>query len=107
MTRLLAVHPDLDAVFVGSDNMAAGALRALKAHGRRIPDDVALVGFDDLAIAQQTEPSLTTMSQPIRALGHEMATMLIRLMEGENPSPIILPTRLVVRGSAPAALLST
>lgn len=107
MTRLLAAHPELDAVFVGSDNMAAGAIRALKAHGRRIPDDVAVVGFDDLAIAQQTEPSLTTMSQPIRALGHEMATMLIRLMEGEDPSPIILPTRLVVRGSAPAALPST
>ena len=101
MSRLLAAHPDLDAVFVGSDNMAAGALRALKAHGRSIPGDVAVVGFDDLAIAQQTEPPLTTMSQPIRALGQEMATMLIRLMDGEDPSPIILPTRLVVRGSAP------
>ena len=101
MTALLAAHPDLDAVFVASDNMAAGAVRALQANGRSVPEDVAVVGFDDLAIAQQTAPALTTISQPIHALGHEMATMLLRLMDGESPSPIILPTRLVVRGSAP------
>lgn len=103
MTALLAAHPDLDAVFVASDNMAAGAVRALQAHGMSVPEDVAVVGFDDLSIAQQTSPALTTISQPIRSLGHEMATMLLRLMEGESPSPIILPTRLVVRDSAPAA----
>lgn len=103
MTALLAAHPDLDAVFVGSDNMASGAIKALQEHGRSVPVDVAVVGFDDLAVAQQTTPALTTVSQPIRALGHEMATMLLRLMDGETPSPIILPTRLVVRDSAPGA----
>ncbi|MEP7765933.1 LacI family DNA-binding transcriptional regulator [Sanguibacter sp. 25GB23B1] len=102
MTRLLSRHPDLDGVFVGSDNMAAGAIGALKAHGRAVPADVAVVGFDDLDVARQTDPALTTVSQPIRALGHEMATMLIRLMNGERPSPIILPTHLVVRASAPS-----
>ncbi|WP_102160527.1 LacI family DNA-binding transcriptional regulator [Zhihengliuella halotolerans] len=102
MTALLEKHPDLDGVFVGSDNMAAAAMRVLKAHGRSVPEDVVVAGFDDLAIAQQTEPSLTTVSQPIRALGQEMALMLMRLIEGENPSPIILPTHLVVRESAPA-----
>ncbi|WP_229872143.1 LacI family DNA-binding transcriptional regulator [Promicromonospora soli] len=101
MARLLAAHPDIDGVFAASDNMAAGALRALKAEGRRIPDDVAVVGFDDLEIARHTEPALTTISQPIRGLGQEMATMLVRLISGETPTPIILPTRLVVRGSAP------
>lgn len=106
MTKLLGDHPDLDAVFVGSDNMAAAAVRVLKAHGRSVPEDVMVVGFDDLAIAQQTEPTLTTVSQPIKALGLEMAMMLIRLIEGENPSPIILPTRLVVRESAPLPLIS-
>lgn len=102
MTKLLAAHPDLDAVFVGSDNMAAGAVRALKAHGRSIPEDVAVVGFDDLGTAAQTDPPLTTVSQPVHTLGHEMASMLIRMIDGESPSPIILPTRLVVRASAPA-----
>ncbi len=103
MERLLAVHPDIDGVFCASDNIAAGALRTLRAAGRRVPEDVAVVGFDDLDIARQTEPALTTVSQPIRALGHEMATMLVRLIEGDSPTPIILPTHLVVRGSAPAA----
>jgi DNA-binding LacI/PurR family transcriptional regulator len=101
MERLLAAHPDVDGVFAASDNMAAGALRALKAAGRRVPDDVAVVGFDDLEIARHTEPALTTISQPIRGLGQEMATMLVRLIDGESPTPVILPTRLVVRGSAP------
>jgi DNA-binding LacI/PurR family transcriptional regulator len=102
MARLLAAHPDLDAVFAASDNIAAGALRALRAAGRRVPEDVAVVGFDDLEVARHTEPELTTVSQPIRAFGQEMATMLVRLIAGERPTPIILPTRLVVRGSAPA-----
>ncbi|MGN5734676.1 LacI family DNA-binding transcriptional regulator [Arthrobacter psychrochitiniphilus] len=102
MTKLLDDHPDLDAVFVGSDNMAAAAVRVLKARGRSIPEDVMVVGFDDLAIAQQTEPTLTTVSQPIRALGQEMAMMLVRLIAEESPNPIILPTHLVVRESAPS-----
>jgi DNA-binding LacI/PurR family transcriptional regulator len=99
MTRLLAAYPGLDAVFAASDNMAAGALRVLRAHGRSVPDQVGVVGFDDLQIAQCTDPQLTTIHQPIRALGHEMAKMLISLIAGERPSPLILPTRLVVRGS--------
>ena len=101
MTRLLEAHPDIDGVFAASDNMAAGAIRALRAAGRSVPEDVAVVGFDDLDVARQTDPPLTTVSQPIRGLGHEMATMLVRLIEGDSPTPIILPTHLVVRDSAP------
>ncbi|MHA7176173.1 LacI family DNA-binding transcriptional regulator [Arthrobacter sp. Sr24] len=103
MTKLLDDHPDLDAVFVGSDNMAASAVRVLKSRGRNVPEDVMVVGFDDLGIAQETEPTLTTVSQPIKALGQEMAMMLMRLIDGESPSPMILPTHLVVRESAPAS----
>ncbi|QHT57557.1 LacI family transcriptional regulator [Cellulomonas sp. H30R-01] len=103
MTRLLAAHPDVDGVFAASDNMASGALRALKDAGRRVPEDVAVVGFDDLEIARHTDPALTTVSQPIRGLGQEMATMLVRLIDGDSPTPILLPTHLVVRGSAPGA----
>lgn len=102
MTRLLASHPRLDAVFAASDTMAAGALRALRAHGRSVPGDVAVVGFDDLAIARQVDPPLTTVRQPFHAFGQEIASMLLREMTGARHSPLILPTQLVVRDSAPA-----
>jgi DNA-binding LacI/PurR family transcriptional regulator len=99
MTRLLCAHPDLDAVFAASDSMAAGALRALQAAGRSVPGDVAVVGFDDHVLARLTSPQLTTVAQPIKQLGAEMAKMLISLIDGEQPGPLILPTRLVVRES--------
>ncbi|MFD6418947.1 LacI family DNA-binding transcriptional regulator [Streptomyces sp. NPDC060194] len=97
--RLLAAYPDLDAVVAGSDNMAAGAMRGLKAYGRSVPDDVSVVGFDDLSTALHTDPQLTTVHQPIQALGGEMARMLTALIGGEEPSPLILPTHLVQRAS--------
>jgi DNA-binding LacI/PurR family transcriptional regulator len=100
MKALLDTHPDLDAVFVANDNMAAGALRVLRDCGRSVPGDVAVVGFDDLETARHTDPPLTTVHQPIRALGREMARMLAALLSGQEPSPLILATRLVVRGSA-------
>ncbi len=99
--RLLAAHPELDGLFAASDNMAAGALRTLKAHGRSVPEDVAVVGFDDLPIARHTDQPLTSVHQPIQALGHEMAKMLVGLIHGERPSALILPTRLTIRESAP------
>ncbi|QKW23892.1 LacI family DNA-binding transcriptional regulator [Kitasatospora sp. NA04385] len=102
MDRLLDAHPRLDAVFAASDNMAIGALQALRRRGRRVPEDVAVVGFDDLAGARVANPPLTTVHQPVRALGHEMARMLVSAIEGQDPSPLILPTRLTVRESAPA-----
>lgn len=100
MTRLLARCPDLDAVFAESDNMAAGAIRALKAAGKSVPGDVAVIGFDDLPVARTTDPALTTIHQPVQALGQEMAKMLLALMDGERPTPLLLPTHLVVRRSA-------
>jgi DNA-binding LacI/PurR family transcriptional regulator len=102
MDRLLNADPQLDAVFAASDNMAAGALRTLRAHGRTVPDDVALVGFNDHLIARHTNPPLTTVNQPIEQLGREMGRMLLDLIDGGRPSPLILPTRLIVRESAPA-----
>lgn len=99
MERLLEADPELDAVFAHSDTMAAGALRTLRRLGRRVPDDVAVVGFDDLPWARHTAPPLTTVNQPIRALGAEMARMLIALIGGNKPSSLVLPTRLVVRSS--------
>lgn len=100
MAVLLANHPDLDGVFAANDNMAAGALRILRAAGRAVPADVAVVGFDDLTVAQVADPPLTTVHQPVTALGREMARMLVTLINGQDPTPLILPTRLVTRSSA-------
>src|SRR5215831_5394759 len=72
MRTLLEDDPRLDAVFVASDLMADGALRTLRQAGRRVPDDVAVVGFDDVEIARYTEPTLTTVRQPIHDLGRAM-----------------------------------
>lgn len=101
MERLLTAHPDIDAVFAAGDNMALGALRALRRHGLSVPHDVALVGFDDLAGAPYADPPLTTVHQPVRALGREMARMLVDAIDGQDPSPLILPTHLTIRASAP------
>ncbi|MFH9671915.1 LacI family DNA-binding transcriptional regulator [Streptomyces sp. NPDC017405] len=100
MAALLAEHPLLDGVFAANDNMGAGALRTLRAAGRPVPAAVSVVGFDDLAAARIADPPLTTVHQPVEALGREMARMLVALIGGQDPTPLILPTRLVIRSSA-------
>jgi DNA-binding LacI/PurR family transcriptional regulator len=100
MRALLNAHPDLDAVVTANDNMAAGALPVLRDAGRTVPGDVAVVGFDDLPIAVHTSPSLTTVHQPVQALGREATRMLVELLDGGRPEPFILPTKVVVRESA-------
>ncbi|MGW5420508.1 LacI family DNA-binding transcriptional regulator [Streptomyces sp. NPDC003943] len=100
MAALLANHPEVDGVFAAGDNMGVGALRTLRQAGRAVPGDVAVVGFDDLAVARLADPPLTTVHQPIEGLGREMARMLVALINGQDPTPLILPTRLVTRASA-------
>jgi DNA-binding LacI/PurR family transcriptional regulator len=101
MRHLLNDDPALDAVFVASDLMADGALRTLREAGRRVPDDVAVIGFDDAEFARYTDPPLTTVRQPIIEIGREMVRLLLRLAEGEPvEDALILPTHLVVRDSA-------
>jgi DNA-binding LacI/PurR family transcriptional regulator len=100
MERLLERSPDLDAVFVASDLMADGALAALDRAGRRVPDDVAVGGFDDSSIAPATRPPLTTVRQPWNRISAEMVRLLLALIAGEPPSSVILPTELVTRTSA-------
>ena len=102
MWRLLDQRPGLDAVFVASDIMAAGALHALRRAGRRVPEDVAVIGFDDLPLAQHTQPPLTTIRQPLERVGAVAAQRLIAALDGGNtdvPDPV-LPTTLVARASA-------
>ena len=102
MCRLLARCPDLDAVFCASDLIAAGALRALGAAGRSVPGDVAVVGFDDSAVATSTTPRLTTVRQPVEEMGREMARLLLASIDdpGAVGRRIILATELVVRQSS-------
>jgi DNA-binding LacI/PurR family transcriptional regulator len=100
MSRLLDQRPGVDAVFVASDIMAAGALHALRRAGRRVPDDVAVVGFDDLPLAQHTRPPLTTVRQPLERVGAAAARRLLSDMDGtDEPGDPILPTTLVSRAS--------
>lgn len=101
MSRLLDHRPNLDAVFVASDLMAMGVLHALKRAGRRVPEDVAVVGFDDLPMAAYTEPPLTTVRQPVEELGAASARRLVSTIEGraEDSAMHVLPTTLIVRRS--------
>jgi LacI family transcriptional regulator len=102
MQQLLPWEPD--AVFIASDPMAVGALRALRETGRRVPDDVALVGFDDAPVATYTDPSLTTVRQPVYDMGVNAVNLLLRLIEEETAGPlsVVLPTELVLRASCGA-----
>jgi DNA-binding LacI/PurR family transcriptional regulator len=102
MSALLEREPRLDAVFAASDLMAGGALRALRAAGRRVPGDVALVGFEDAPVAGQTEPPLTTVHQPVEEMGRRMAELLIaRISRQPVGDPhVLLDTHLVRRASA-------
>jgi DNA-binding LacI/PurR family transcriptional regulator len=98
--RLLAQRPDVDAVVAGSDLAAFGVVRALLRAGRRVPDDVAVVGFDDIPDAAGHHPALTTVRQPIADLGNAMSRLLLDRIEGRTPPhSTVLPVELVVRES--------
>jgi DNA-binding LacI/PurR family transcriptional regulator len=102
MRELLGRRSDLDAVFAASDTMAAAVVRVLQEHGRRIPDDVAVVGFDDSPAALTTRPELSTVRQPIEAMGREMARLLLHRIDhpGDATSQVVFATELVVRESS-------
>lgn len=102
MSLLIEATPELDGVFIASDLMAIGALRALRESGRRVPDDVAVVGFDDAPLAAYADPPLTTVRQPVERLGQEMVRLLLHRLSDPRglPRAVVLPTELVVRSSA-------
>jgi len=101
MSRLLELPEPPTAVFAAADLMAVGALAAIGRSGRRVPDDVALVGFDDILLAGLTQPALTTLRQDKQGLGAAAGEALVALMEedGDAQAAITLPVELVVRGS--------
>jgi DNA-binding LacI/PurR family transcriptional regulator len=102
MRILLDRVPDLDAVFAASDLMAIGAMRALRAAGRSVPGDVAVVGFDDSHAARLATPQLTSVRQPMEEIGRSLARLLLNEVRnpGHRSASLIVPTELIVRESS-------
>jgi len=107
MLELLAHMPSLTAIFVLNDLMALGALEAVRSLGRAVPEDISIVGFDDIPFAALANPPLTTVGQPIRQLGEQAADLLLSVVEHGSgagaetaPPSVLLPNQLIVRQSS-------
>ncbi|MEU4037341.1 LacI family DNA-binding transcriptional regulator [Streptomyces collinus] len=102
MADLLAQHPGLDGVFAANDLMAQGACQVLREQGRRVPEDVAVVGFDDSTVAVTCRPRLTTVRQPVEEMAADMARLLDEHIHGTRTAPtsVVFDPELVVRDSA-------
>jgi LacI family repressor for deo operon, udp, cdd, tsx, nupC, and nupG len=99
--HLYAKKRKFSAIFCANDEMAIGAIRGIKAHGRRVPEDVSVIGFDDIRFARYTDPPLTTISQPKNELGREAMSMLIEILRGVDTPTLkrVLAADLIVRNS--------
>jgi DNA-binding LacI/PurR family transcriptional regulator len=100
MRALLEAADDLDGVFVNSDLMAIAGMTELRAHGRRVPADVAVVGYDDITIARHSDPPLTTIRQDLPLAGRLLAQTLIQHLRTGAITNVSIPAELVVRESA-------
>ena len=104
--RLLALDEPPDAITCGSDWMAIGAMVAIEEAGLRVPEDIAVTGFDDIALAATLKPSLTTVRQDAAAMGKAAADSIMQMLDdpASTPPVVIVPTKLIVReSSGPAA----
>jgi LacI family transcriptional regulator len=107
MQRLLENGRDIpEAVFAASDALAFGAMAAIQEAGLRVPGDIAVMGFDGLAEGFDTQPPLSTVTQPVADLGREAVRMLLSLIEdpGRAPMQRFLPTELTTRRSCGCAV---
>jgi LacI family transcriptional regulator len=106
--QALAAGVEFDAIFAHNDLSAVGAMQAVKESGRRVPDDIAVVGFDDVPAAAHADPPLTTIRQPLRQMGSAAARMLLSHFGGVPlpHEPNVIPTKLVVRGSTATGVQS-
>lgn len=103
LDRFLAGKPRIDGVVACSDLLALQAVQALRAAHRAVPEQVAVVGYDDMPVATYSDPPLTTVHQPVMQAGAEIVDALLAMLRGERVAPRVLPVHLVVRDSAPAA----
>jgi LacI family repressor for deo operon, udp, cdd, tsx, nupC, and nupG len=100
--QLLTRKDGPTAVFCFNDGMAIGVIQTAKRHGRRVPEDLSVVGFDDIQFARYTDPPLTTVAQPMREIGEGTVRLLLEILDGNEIAPvsITLPHTLMVRGSS-------
>ncbi|MBI5721904.1 MAG: LacI family DNA-binding transcriptional regulator [Burkholderiales bacterium] len=103
LDRLAAGRTRFDGLVACSDLLALQAVQALRSVKRRVPADVAVVGYDDMPVATYSDPPLTTVHQPVGLAGAEIVDAMLGLLRGERVAPRTLPVHLVVRESAPAA----
>lgn len=99
--RLIRRVPELTAIFTGNDKMASGAIQRLVSLGRRVPEDVSVIGCDDIHHARFVTPSLTTIRTPLYELGRRSCERLLEILRGERPNPAheVIPVELMVRQS--------
>lgn len=98
--RLLAKNPDIDGIFAANDIMAIAAIAAIQERGRRVPDDISVIGFDDSLLSQTHRPAITTVRQDIIGLGVAAAESMIALLQGQEVEPQVLPTEIMIRETA-------
>lgn len=104
VTEWLNKGVEFDAIFAGDDDSATGAITAIQHAGLRVPEDIAVVGFDDIYISQYLSPPLTTIHAPIEQAGYAASQQLIRLIHQETVDPLVLlPTELIIRRSCGCA----
>lgn len=106
MTELLDRDPNLDAVFLCSDFMAVSAMEVLRLRGRVVPDDVSIIGYDDIPLAAYSNPRLTTVRQPIHEAGRLLVRKLFDMLDGKSVEPTVLPFELIIRDSCGANRIS-
>jgi DNA-binding LacI/PurR family transcriptional regulator len=97
---MLRHTPDIDGIFACSDFMAMGVMEVLRQHGRVVPDDISVVGYDDISLAAYYSPPLTTVRQPIHEGGRQMVQKLLAMIDGESVQSTTLPYTLIVRDSS-------
>jgi DNA-binding LacI/PurR family transcriptional regulator len=100
--QLISRGKPFDAIFAASDTIAIGAMTALREHGLKVPDDVAIVGFDDIPAAGMTHPPLTTIQQDYKKAGEVLVDSLLQQIRNEKATAAVLPAKLVVRQSCGA-----
>lgn len=96
---LLQAHPQVDAIFAASDLLAIGAVRAVIERGRRIPEEVSVIGFDDSPMGATYVPPLTSIHQDFTQAGALLAKRMLEVIDGQTVAPEVLPTQLVVRAT--------
>jgi LacI family transcriptional regulator len=104
MKSLLRQNPD--AIFAANDTTAQGAIQAIQDAGLKVPEDIAVVGFDDLDVASHSNPQITTIRQPVQQKGAMAASLLMEIIDGQTAGPrqVLLPTQLVIRQSCGAII---